>query len=180
MSRSLRRLTEGLPTREEMNEGLRRLSDESDYTTVIVGTALVETALRLSIRARMNSALTRVDEQQLFDGDAPLSTFSSKIRVAFAFEVLDAELRDEVNRLRAIRNAFAHSSRVLNFDTTEVANVCRELILPEYDTGAPWEVNGEDVIWSPVKPKDRYLVSVRLSWLFLYQGIHNPPRWVRA
>lgn len=179
MNRSLRKLTQGLPTRDEMNEGLSRLSDESDYTTVIVGTALVETALRLSIRARMNPNLTSADEQSLFEGDAPLGTFSSKIRIAFAFEVLDSDLRDEVNKLRAVRNAFAHSSRVLDFGTSEVADVCKNLILPEYDTGAPWEVNGDTVIWSPEKPKDRYLVSVRLSWLFLYQGIHNPPRWVR-
>jgi hypothetical protein len=163
-----------------MHAALDRVASESDHTTVILGAALVETALKMAVRARMYPNLTKADETMLFEGDAPLATFSSKIRIAFAFEVIDEKMKSELNKLRDIRNAFAHSNSFLSFEIEEVRAVCANLTMPEYDTGAPWHIDGDNVLWSPVEPRDRFLVSVRLTWLFLYQEIHNPPKWIRS
>lgn len=168
-----------MPSRAEMHEVLAALSRESDHTTVILGTALVETALRMAIRARMYPGLSKTDEAFLFEGDAPLATFSAKTRLAFAFEVIDADMRAELDRLRDIRNAFAHSKSFLTFSTVEVAQVCASLTMPHYDTGAPWYSDDKIVEWYPTDARDQFIVSVRLTWLFLYQEIHNPPKWVR-
>jgi hypothetical protein len=178
-SRGIKSISRKMPSRDEMHEALEHVSKESDHTTVILGTALVEHALQIAIRARMHHGLSKSDEASLFEGDAPLATFSAKTRVAFAFEVVDADMRAELNRLREIRNAFAHSKSFLTFDSPEVQSACAALTLPHYDTGAPWNVEGDTVIWVPTEPRDQFLVSIRLAWLFLYQATHNPPRWVR-
>lgn len=179
-SQSLKSILREMPTREGMKEVLAKLSDESDTTLAIVGATLVETALRMCLRVRMYSDLMPADELGLFEGDGPLATFSSKIRIGFAFEAVDPVMRDELNRLRTIRNAFAHSKSLLSFDLPAIRSMCDQLIMPEVETGAPWQVNGDEVVWVPKEPRDRFIVTVRLCWLFLYQGIQNPPRWVQS
>lgn len=170
-----------MPTPEAMKDVLGALTTESDITVVTVGAALVETALRMAIRARMLRTLSASDDKQLFEGEGgPLSTFSSKIRVAYAFEVIGDNLKAELTKMKDIRNAFAHAKSILSFDDDAVTSACSALTTPDIDTGAPWRVDGDEVIWSPDTPRDQFLVAVRLCWLFLYQEVHNPPRWVRA
>lgn len=176
----LKTLSRKMPTREEMHEALDHIARESDHTTVILGTALVETALRLAISARTHKDLSSAEDGSLFEGDGPLATFSAKTRLALAFEVINTEMRTELDRLRDIRNAFAHSKSFLTFETEEVRAACATLTMPHYDTGAPWKVEGDRVIWVPDTPRDQFLVSVRMTWVFLYQAIHNPPKWVSA
>jgi DNA-binding MltR family transcriptional regulator len=177
---TLKSLGRKMPSRDEMHEALDHISREGAHTTVILGTALVEAALQMALRVRMYSGMSVADEASLFDGDGPLATFSAKIRMGFAFEVVNEEMRAELNRLRDIRNAFAHSKYFLKFETQEVSEACSTLSMPHVETGAPWSVEGDEVIWEPADPRDQFLVSIRLCWLFLYQAVHNPPRWTHS
>jgi DNA-binding MltR family transcriptional regulator len=60
---------------------------------------------------------------ELFDGTAPLSTFSAKIKIAYAMGIIGKLTRHDLEKLREIRNAFAHSIRHLSFDLPEIANI---------------------------------------------------------
>jgi hypothetical protein len=46
----------------------------------------------------------------------PLSTFARKIALGHALRLYDADFRDNLDIIRSIRNAFAHSKRLIDFD----------------------------------------------------------------
>lgn len=48
------------------------------------------------------------DGDELLDGDSPLATFSSRIKLAKRLGLIDAPLSDTLNKLRGIRNNAAH------------------------------------------------------------------------
>ncbi|CAE6724969.1 hypothetical protein [Candidatus Nitrotoga fabula] len=48
------------------------------------------------------------EEDELLDGDRPLGTFSSRIKLAKRVGIIDNELYDLLNKLREIRNIAAH------------------------------------------------------------------------
>ena len=77
------------------------------------------------IRAGMRR-LNKEQQSCLFGPDGTLSALSSKIRIAFAFELVDKGIIDLCDRMREIRNAFAHSSFHITFDTPEIRKACAD------------------------------------------------------
>ena len=105
--------------------------DPSDRGTALSVASLVETALFQFIRSWVVRPANKDEENLLFGGDAPLGNFSSRIRVAYAFGLIDESVRNNLNTIREIRNAFAHTVRPINFETQEVAVACEQLSLGE-------------------------------------------------
>jgi hypothetical protein len=65
--------------------------------------------------------------ERLLSDHGPLSSFSSKIAMAFAMGAIDADTMADLDRARAIRNVFAHAAITVTFDTNLVARECRKL-----------------------------------------------------
>ncbi|MGM4892315.1 MltR family transcriptional regulator [Tardiphaga sp. 839_C3_N1_4] len=63
--------------------------------------------------------------KQLLEGfNAPLGTFSARIKMAFSLGLITASQHADLDRLRKIRNAFAHSWEPLSFaDQTVAAHI---------------------------------------------------------
>src|SRR5260370_32196350 len=103
---------------------------------ILLGT-FVEDALQrameqvLHIRPKQHDAL--------FGSNSPLGTFANKIRVAFALDIIEPETFDNLNKIREIRNAFAHSKIHISFKTKQVRDVCHLLVMPKdkYPLGEP-------------------------------------------
>src|SRR5262245_54151547 len=55
-----------------------------------------------------------------------LSSFYQKITLAHALRMINVELRDDLHIVRNIRNAFAHSRRLLSFDHALVVQELRK------------------------------------------------------
>lgn len=91
-------------------------------TTAIIGAVNVEHALDRALRHR----LKRNDDdtwESLVSDRGPLGTFSAKIAMGFAMSMYNEGFRDTLHTVRVIRNAFAHSRKLIDFD--------HELILKE-------------------------------------------------
>jgi hypothetical protein len=104
MSRTLRNraLNNYLPVIQEME-----IAD--DRTAAIVAASLVENNLALVIIRRFRQSLEDTDIKRLFDNrGAVLATFSNKIDMGFALNLYDNLVRDDLDRIREIRNRFAH------------------------------------------------------------------------
>lgn len=128
--KGLKELTKRPPTDEDLNILLREItSDEHARGPALVAATAVEEALRGFLQSRMVELGTS-EQEALFERDAPLSTFSKLIRVAHAFGFIDTEFRRECDRIREIRNAFAHSPVALFFETPEIKTAC--LLLPKF------------------------------------------------
>lgn len=92
-----------------------------DRTIAIMRCAEIERALERLIYAKMVD-LNTSEGAELFEGMGPLSSFSARIKIAYALGGLAKEARNDLNVIRAVRNAFAHSERSLSFETAKVAD----------------------------------------------------------
>jgi hypothetical protein len=68
------------------------------------------------------------DEAEIFDNEgAPLWSFHAKIVMGYALGIYGEVTREDLCRIKLIRNAFAHSPRAITFETPEVKEKCLAL-----------------------------------------------------
>jgi hypothetical protein len=127
-SDSLKALLKRTPDAAEFLEVYAEIKTGSSRTCAIVGGTLVELHLETLIKSKMRNNLTKTELNELFNGIAPLSSFSAKIKVGYAFSLYSSRTRDNLDWIREIRNAFAHSRIVITFDTPEVKQVVARLM----------------------------------------------------
>jgi hypothetical protein len=130
--RSLRALIHQLPTGDETNQALRELShDPNDRTVAIVGAALLESALQAALTFKLKKIGTNRAGEIFRGDDAPFGSFSAKIKLARAINLLGDPARHDLDCMREIRNAFAQTRRTkLTFETAEVEAVCKRINFP--------------------------------------------------
>lgn len=85
------------------------LLDESERGAIIIGTTKVEEQLEKYIRKILPND-SKTYTKKLLDYPGVLSSFSSKIELAYAFRLIGENLYTSLNGLRKIRNEAAHSS----------------------------------------------------------------------
>lgn len=107
------------------------MGGDSDRAAAIVGAAWVEEALGDSISSFLESHAESA--KRLFNGSAPLASFSAKIDLARLLGITDDEIRSDLHSIRVIRNEFAHGiahksdhSR-LSFSTPHIKDRCLAL-----------------------------------------------------
>ena len=94
-----------------------KLLKESGRGAVIIGTTFVEGHLTKFIEDILPQKGNKYRKRLLLY-PGPLSSFSAKIELAFAFRLIDEKLYDSLNTLREMRNNAAHSST--SFELTEL------------------------------------------------------------
>jgi hypothetical protein len=98
------------------------VAEKNDRGAVLIGGALVELALRRLVQSRF--ALPPTETESLFENDAPLSAFHNLARIGYAMGLFDSQIKQDLDRVREIRNLFAHSLHPISFDTPEIAAAC--------------------------------------------------------
>lgn len=137
---------------EHRKEYIKELMGESDRAAALVAAAEIDSRLILLLRDSFSHRISAAEEDELFYGKrAPLGDFSSRISIAYALGVIFSDERDDLNRIRRVRNVFAHSVIPLTFENELIAKECSGLLYRE--------VFG-DTSESFGKPKLRYLLTV--------------------
>jgi DNA-binding MltR family transcriptional regulator len=90
------------------------LKSESDRAAVILGTSKIELLLLQIIQKHLLPCPASKDD--IFEGEGPLSTFSSRINLAYRLGLIDATLSHSLHIIRKIRNDFAHETSAGNLD----------------------------------------------------------------
>ena len=103
----------------------RALSEESDRGCALFAAAYLDAALEGLFRCSVLEG-KKIDVE-LFEGSAPLATFSGRIRLAYYLGKISAEFRADLETIRKIRNEFAHDASLLSFETQSIADRCRNL-----------------------------------------------------
>jgi DNA-binding MltR family transcriptional regulator len=106
---------------------------------VIAAAAILDEHLGHALKRAMQPLSTRMYER-LFDSLGPLSTFSNKIAMARALDIVSAHTFQELEKIRKLRNAFAHSSELLNFSSPQIVPLLRALRVPPNTKQSPEEV----------------------------------------
>ncbi len=101
-----------------------------DYAIATIGCELVQKALEVSILSRFGP-LEDTERSRIFsyDNRGPLSDFSARIKIARALRLFGPKTAEDLETIRAIRNAFAHSIELLDFDNADVTVLCEGLHL---------------------------------------------------
>ena len=63
----------------------------------------------------------------LYEDGGPMSSFASKIKLGFVLKLFDEITRDNLDCIRRIRNAYAHSQVHLLFTTPQIVKECQKL-----------------------------------------------------
>ena len=92
-----------------------------DRTAAIMGATFLEYALRNSISRKLAPDEDDKDYNYLFDtDDAPFREFASRIRLARAMGIINRHQFNQLEIIRWIRNAFAHTMDRISFLTPEI------------------------------------------------------------
>lgn len=66
-------------------------------------------------------------DKDLFEGTAPLSNFSSRIKLAYYLGLISRNCRRDLDIIRGIRNDFAHKPEIISFETQSIRDRCKNL-----------------------------------------------------
>src|SRR5690625_229872 len=89
---------------------LTTLPDESGRGAILIATSHVEDHLTKLIEAVIPETVSRKNKKRLFSYPGNLSSFSSKIELAYIFRLINKNLYNSLNALRKLRNKAAHNS----------------------------------------------------------------------
>ncbi len=110
----------------------RSLFKESDRGAVLISATRLEEKLELLHRTHITHQVADPKKvlEELFRPYAPLSSFSAKIQLAYAYGLIDAEDYADLNIIRKIRNDAAHTSVEFSFEPPEIAQKITHLKAP--------------------------------------------------
>lgn len=87
-------------------------SDLSDPAAVVMATALIDQSLQFALTVGFyRGAVSKTLMAKVFEGNGPLSTFSSKIDLSYIQGLTSKSQHHDLQVLRRIRNEFAHSTK---------------------------------------------------------------------
>jgi len=114
---------------------------ESDRGSAIFAAALMDEALEVLLRSffRDDPASVKSAVDPLFATYAPLSTFSAKIQICFALNLIPSDLRTKLETIRRLRSDFAHQSGPIDSRIRVVANDLIHLWAPRRRTRKTWQ-----------------------------------------
>ena len=101
------------------------LAEEGERALVIGGAARIDVVLERLLKAVLKPHPGGDDN--LFDPDRPLGSFSAKISLAWRMGLLDAETEKSLQMIRKIRNDFAHAETRISLSDSAVKSRIREL-----------------------------------------------------
>ena len=107
------------------------LLEESDRGCVLIAAAYLDDALESLLRTyfSQDAACVKNAVDPMFDGLAPLSSFSAKTKLAFALRLIDSGVFDNLELVRKIRNKFAHSFEGVALTSQQIRDWIRSLKL---------------------------------------------------
>lgn len=115
------------PTFEELLTVFQLLETESDRGCALIAGAWLENLLQMAIDCHFADCGPDF-RQRLYEGSgAPLGTFAAKIKIGRALSIYDAGIQKRFEKVKDIRNAFAHALRPLDFANPTIVSACTGL-----------------------------------------------------
>lgn len=103
-----------------------QLIERTHIGRVLTFTAVLENELQVALDSHMAHRSKKMSEK-LYDSSGPLATFSAKIKIALAFGIIPTDLAAELDKIRNIRNKFAHTREAISFQTPEIIEAVNKL-----------------------------------------------------
>lgn len=150
-------------------------SQENDWGVVLVSVALVEQFLEDAILVHCLKSFEKPpNRDRLFGGDpatgGAVNSFAGKITLGHALGIYGENFRSDLDRLRRIRNAFAHAKGHIGFKSKAIRNaVMFNIFDPKFDFISPSQRTDS--------PKKMFVGAVGISMIFLYTMTNKNRRY---
>lgn len=124
----VRALTQTLPADNELRRVLLNIEDPAndepskDRYIALVSAGAVEEGLKVALARRLG-----LDPADKSFAKGKLANFNGRIREAARLGLITPEETIELDRIREVRNAFAHALTSISFDTPEVTEITKRL-----------------------------------------------------
>ena len=129
--KSITKLMKQHPTKEEEEAVTKLLQGKADpIAAACLGLASVERELEVLLRKQ----LKRTDDatwESMTEIIGPLGSFYQKALMGYAMKLYDADLLFNLHIIRRVRNAFAHSKRLITYEDPAVAPELRSVKIPK-------------------------------------------------
>jgi len=137
----LNNLSRQLPKPVEWPKFFEDLKAQSDRGAALIAGSLVDAATRLALQCKMIE-MTDEEAASLFEQpNAPLGTFSARIKTGRALGIYGPLLEKKLNKIRNIRNQFAHALVPIDFGNELVAKECESFplaMMPKWPLPNDW------------------------------------------
>ncbi len=114
---------------QRRDELFKALSKESDRGAVLISASFLDEALEALLRARFSirHPKSKSSIRPLFNAFGPLSTFSAKVTICYATDLIAKWIYEDLEIVRKLRNKFAHSVGVARFDLPAAVQLTEKL-----------------------------------------------------
>jgi len=113
------------------------LNSENDRSIAIVAGALIDDALKETIKARLLPAAKK-ERCVLTGGNSPIGSFSSRIDLCYQLGLISELMQRDLHIIRKLRNDFAHNAFDLSFENDSVKSRIKNLDdVTKYKEGDP-------------------------------------------
>lgn len=112
--------------REAFSHFMDEFMYESDRACIILASAEMEARLELLFSKFLitNSNL----KKELFSFTGPLGSFSSRIKMAFALNLIDKDFYKLLDLFRSIRNKIVHKGVHTSLEDADIEGLCKEFL----------------------------------------------------
>lgn len=101
------------------------LDRETDRGCALMSAAFLDEKLKELLQQYMVQDTQSLKE--LFSGNGAISSFSSRIELSYLLGLISKNVRKDLNLIRKIRNEFAHSIEIIDFDHPKISGRILEL-----------------------------------------------------
>lgn len=124
MTEGGRRLADTHPHLRDFEAFLPDFNRESDRGMVMIASSYIDDLLRRTLESFLVAG-----SDKIVDGfNAPLGTLSTRVAAAFALGLISDNERCEIDRIRKVRNRFAHDLRA-TFGDAQIRDLCGQLAM---------------------------------------------------
>jgi DNA-binding MltR family transcriptional regulator len=109
----------------DLAQVFRDLQQKSEAGEALVTAANLEDWVEHLLLTHMRP-LSNTRAEDLFSGYGPLNSFSAKIAIAYAFDLIDEDTRANLLVIKEIRNKFAHSKSLVHFASPEIEKLSQK------------------------------------------------------
>lgn len=145
---------------------LAELTSQTDRGAALVAAAFLDDSLAAMLRASFVAEPTQVEK--LLGPDRPISTFSARINLAYCMAKITKDVRDDLNKIREIRNTFAHHHQPLTFESQPIRDQCRDFrVVSTVLAGVQSKFTPEKEP-AAVSPRNMFISGSLASFLVIY------------
>lgn len=168
--KSLREYYKDRRARADIKHLMSELRGESDRAVVILMSAFLDDELSKMLSRAFAERMAPQEIDYAFRFEGPLGSFAARIEVAHLFGYIDSDARAQLDTLRELRNACAHSKRQIDFSLPVLAAVTKRMLRSH--EGAP------DYRDSPMQTRIAFIFEAVFLMAVLRDGRAEAETWV--